>query len=308
MANTGLKQFLGGIQFINTVDSITYGVPSMTVNPRNPFNKGYPGLVNSSSYPSTVVYGKKIPTITISTVAKVSNGSWFTPTNINNLLFSLDSDGNTKNHTIILYDLSTIQYGPPAGNAPGGLSYVGHYGYGPGCDASHKGMRIFEGCRCTGMSMRQSAMGGPIGIDLGFKAIWGESEGPGVNTYTNAPPATDPGYLMDVASVAFGTSSAYIRSWGNSVIRGQGEQGYADQTYFANDIVSGMLSGSFTSEESPYGADLGTTQVIAFASGPTLTLYYEKDEDVQDFSIGLGNKMTARTLIKLAGGNPAAFA
>lgn len=285
MANTGLKQFLGAVSIIDTVGSLTYTVPSASASPRNPLNFGYPGLVNASGFPSTLVQGKKSPSITLSTVAKAS---WFTATFLNNLLFTLDSDNNTRNHTVVLYDNSGIQYGV--------------------ADSSHKGMRVYTGCRCTGVSLYQTAVGGPVGVDIGFAAITGESEDSTVNSTSATIPSTSAGSLFNISQVAFSTSTAYVRSWRLNLVRGQGPQFYADGTLYANDIVSGMASGSLTVEQSPLGSDMGSAQTITFSSGPVFTLAFNKDESVQDFSIGLGNVMKAYTLFKSDGTNPCSIA
>lgn len=291
---TTIKQHLGTVAVIDIAGPTTYVIPVATAVPQNPYNKGYPALANASGFPTIVNYGKRTPGLMISTVLKQS---WCTATFLNNLLFVLDSWNNTREHAIILYDNSGIQYG--------------------NCDASHTGMRIFTGGRCSMLTLFQNAAGGPIGVEMYFNCIAGESEADAsvVNSFSPTIPAASVGQVQDVTHTAFSTSGALVRSWRLTLVRAQGWQAYCDGSYFMAEVASGGFSGTFTVEQSPRGVGLGTGQVITirkldYTTHFTITTSWELDEPIQDFSIGLGNVVRSYTLINPVspGGNPCIIA
>ncbi len=279
MANS-VKQFLGAMAWVRTAPTsgTQVTVTAMRGIPINPTNQAYPSVVNSSSYPSVTVSGKKSPRVALSMCA---HSTWFTAANLNDLIQTLDSEGDTPDFAVCLYENSTLTYN----------------------NYASAGRRVYDGSKCESISIFQNAMGGPIGVEVSFVSKYGDSEQTTPTTFTSF--ATLSGNLFSVANVTFGTATL-VRSWRLNLFRGQGHVYFLDGTLYPSEVASGMFSGSLTLEQSPKGVAPSTSEVVTVASGPvfTMTNSLKLDDRRADLDIGLGNVLRAYTLFNTSGGNP----
>ena len=193
-------------------------IPHAAAMPRNPVNNSYYTGINSSAYTSGNNEGKRTPSVTITTVAQAS---WFTAANINSLIMTLDSYGNTDTWGIGLYDGNTT--------------------------------RVYDGAKCAQIQIRQQATGGPISVSIAFLCQYGDSQNP-QTLYTQTsftPPSVPPaGQVFDLTQVGWTTTANLIQSFALNIVRPQGYVMYDDGTFFAAGIASGMFGGDLTVTQS----------------------------------------------------------
>src|SRR5579871_4285912 len=167
------------------IQNITSGsgqvvIPAAMVSTNNPVNDAYPALINGSVYIANAVLGKKTPSVVISAPVKAS---WFTAAFINALLFSIDSYYDTDVFSVGIYD--------------GALT------------------RVFDGCKCVGITLSQNAVGGPILCEIAFQAMYCSDDGGSLpitpTSFTLG--STDPGYLTPVSQVDFGSTANDVIAW-----------------------------------------------------------------------------------------------
>jgi hypothetical protein len=280
-------------------------IPSARISPSNPLNNSYPGVINSTSYPSQKVCGKRTPSVALTANVKAS---WINSVLLQSLLLNTDGQGQTDRFSILLDD----NYNP----------------------------RTYDWCRCAHFSLYQTSQGGPIMCEIGFVARFGDSElhylaglagGTTINmpsgevlidsaplaSYT--PTVPDAGYLDDVSVVDFGSvpTMSLVRSWRLNILRGQGHVPFMDQVPWMADVASGMLGGTLMIEQSPVAAAVvpGTAATIRLhinrlgaSSGPkalSISMLLSQDTQQLDQDISMGNMVRTFTLIDLAaGGNP----
>lgn len=254
--------------------------PAIRYVPRNPLNNQYLPMVNKTSHPSIVVIGKRTPSLTVHTAMKAS---FCTVANLNSLIFSTDSNGDSDEFAWLVNN--------------GAAS------------------RKFDGCRCAAMSISANAGGGPVGFELGFLAKTAE----GATSFSGAG-ATDAGQLVNAAQIDFGSSptASLVKAWRLNVIRGQAYDFFFNGTYYPADTSSGMLGGTFQIEVSAASATVPSSSatIRLFTGVPeslvlhsTWTLLLNLDEDVEDVDTGFGTLIKTYTLIDTsAGGAPVSIA
>jgi hypothetical protein len=293
--------FIGGVYGKNVTDNdAVIMFPTARAMPRDPDSVGYLGLSNASAYPSVCVFGMLTPFFTITVPAKAS---WFTAAMINDFVFDVDAENNTDEWAWCFYDGSTIDYGDGA-----------------------NGKRIYEGCRCSSISVRMGTNGSVL-CDLTFFAKYGDrpttDDGtpyqPARPAYTNVfdtlAGTPDAGQAYGVRDVLYdaGAGISHVASAGFTLNRGQGHILYMNGTYFPTEVGSGMFSGDVSVEQSPTGTATLTSLGIAIgkrlaaeASGVNFALTMKRNERVQDHDIGNGRVVRSYTLINTStGGNPA---
>lgn len=280
-------------------------LPFSKISPINPRNISYPGAVNTSSFASLSVRGKKSPGVSIATFVKPT---WFTADLLNSLLGlpTLDANFDTDRFSI-------------------GIKHVVN---------GTAVVRVWDWSRCASISLYQTSAGGPVIMEMGFFSRWGETECPyGTTLLDNEtlpsapsfsiPSVSDAGPLTDISQVDFSSSTSgtagtesmsQVRSWRLTLMRGQGFVYYADGTYYPKDISSAMFGGSLVIEQSPTSLIVPTTAANIRMSTQATTgsrfkmdLSLSLDSESLDHDLGFGNIVRTYTLLASGGGNPIAL-
>lgn len=283
------KDFLGSviIQQLGTVSSAftPIVVPALRVQPRNPLNRKYLPSINRSSYPTQRIQSKRTPHIALDGAFKPS---WTTSLLLNNLLQTLNVNGDTAMYSIGLYQ------------ATAGL------------------FRSWDFARCSQIELSGDATGGPIHITMDFLSCGGESELAGgtlngfvAPTFATSSLVVDPGELTNVTQVTWGATPTVtqVHAWTLTIVRAQTFQFFDDGTIFPADVTSGQLSGVLTVEQSPNAASIlstgGTLQIGSVGAGVIFNFLLSEDDLVQEKQSGLGTVVRTYSLYDAVnGGNP----
>jgi len=264
--------------------------------PENPDNNQYLPTINSSTYPSIVVAGKKAPRFSLHTCIKPRNGAagWSNADLFNSLL-GVDTTNNTDRFAFaFLDDFET---------------------------------RVYDWCRCERIDLASHAEGGPCAVMMGFKSRWAEDfagygttllsgeviEAAPAFTYTAQVP--DAGQLTPAAAIEV-TGLDGVKGFQLTFLRGQGARYYYNGDNHPADIASTMFSGVATFDQEPGAptqiADTGSVIVkistdMAIGTGRfKFTLALKRDNRFKPITTALGNVSTTFSIIDTsAGGNPA---
>jgi len=306
------KEFLG-LAALKPASGTTMVIPVMRAMPRNPLNMAYPALVNKSAYPSQVVMGKRTPGLSIVSLGK---NSWLTADFVNDLLFTRDSNGDTKLWDIGVWEPTT------------GL------------------LRVWHNARAASLALQQGPTG-ELGVEIMFLATHGNSEGGGAGggewanpfsadgTYDSGVWPTgvwlwtsltaDAGVATGIIDVDFAgggiATLSDVRSWRLNMMVGQGHIHHVDGLRYPSDVASAMFGGTFIIEQAVGAAtqvakEVQGTVVIGINTNKTsgtgrfkITALIYMDETRRDAEVGFGYEMKSYSLIDIsAGGNPATCA
>jgi hypothetical protein len=275
------KEFLGYYVMKKTAGQSSPSVgtqiylPVMSVDPRNPVNNTYPGVVNRSAAPSVVVRGKKTPRIRVLSCLKAS---WATYVNLNSFIGGSPSYLDTT-------QFDTDQYG------------IGLY------EPVMNVTRVFDGVRFSQMTVAYTAAGGPIGFALAGIGVYGDSEAASPTGFS--APTTDAGQLYNTADVTI-SGADQVRSMRIDILRGQGYMMYSDGTYYAAQTATGMIGGALTLEQSPTASTVPTSaltmQVGPASTGVQFVCNINLDDPVREFTTRFGTIVRSFTLIDTAAG------
>jgi hypothetical protein len=285
-----VKPFYGRVVFKKIYGSgpFTLGsqvvIPFASAQPRNPRNIAYLTGVNASGYVTGDVPGRRTPSLTVSTVLKQS---FMTAALFNSLLMAVDANGDTDVWAILLDDLFQPE--------------------------------TYDGAKCAGIQLQQSAQGGPIGMTMGFISQYGWVDGANENTgalygpTTFTSTSTDAGEAEDVTKVSWAGTADLVSGFSMNLVRPQNYIFYDDQTLSPSGVASGMFTGNLTTVQSTkYSVTPGTSATLNIGiatHGLACSILVKKDGDIRDFN--MANRMQASTYTLYdsgAGGNPLVIA
>lgn len=280
-----------GIIAIKPTGGSTFYLPAQMGRPRNPKNNSYLPCINMTSFPSIKVPGRKTPTIQIATYLKSSWAFNATDASIffNAAMMNLATDGNG--------DLCTKEYA------------IGLY------EPTAAAWRVWDGCKLMLLGLSQDAIGGPLSVEMAFRAIYGESEKTGGATSFSLPSNPDGGNVTDVSQVVFKDGSSVVtadqvKSWRLSKVRGQLAQDSINGTLYADAITSGQYSGVLTLEQGRLASVVPTTscawKIGVSGSGFMISTLLSLDEMITDMSPGFLNQANTWSLFDTSnvGGSP----
>ena len=243
-----------------------YLIPTLVFEANNPVNTSYPVLINSAVSIVNGVIGKRTPNVTISTVMK---GTSITANLLLSLLTAVDAFGDTDQYSIAVYD---------------GLN-----------------LRIFDECRCAGVVISASAIGGAIMVQMSFLARYGDSQAPYTTVF--ATPSIDAGYLSPVSQVGLAGTADLATGFQVSLLRAQGYLAYFDQTIFMSGIASGMLTGTLALVQSPRASTVPNSSFIlqlgVAGAGIQIQSYVNLDSFKRDHTPALGSMSNNFSLVDL---------
>jgi hypothetical protein len=281
-----VKPFYGRVVFKKIFGSGPFStgtqivIPFASAGPRNPRNIQYLTGVNASGFVTGDVPGRRTPSVTVSTVLKQS---FLTADFLNSLIMSVDSNGDTDVWAVLLDD-----------------------GFQP---------ETYDGAKCAGIQLQQSAQGGPIGMTIGMISQYGWVNGANENTGALFPATTftstttDAGQAEDVTKVNWSGTADLVSGFSCNLVRPQSYIFYDDQTLSPSGVASGMFTGNLTTVQSTkYTVTPGTSATLDIGItgfGISCDILVNKDNDVREFTMANRMQQSTFTLFDVsAGGNP----
>ena len=254
--------------------STIYSFPIAAVNPRNPVNQSYASVINAAGALSLKTQGKKTPSVSLRNIPlKTFFTNVFLQSVIGGATSYLDTSGNSDEYCIGINNGSSTRY--------------------------------YELCKCSQISLYQTAPGGPINLDMDWLAVYGDSE---LGTTTIATPSTDAGSTYDITKTDFNSTVDAVYSWRLTLMRPQAYQFECDGTMYSDTLQSGMIGGTFSYTTSPLSASVPSNQVTiklgAAGGGVSIVCDLNLDEKAEDVVSALGTRSITYTLFKSTGAYP----
>lgn len=298
-------------------------IPIVSSQPRDPKNNQYPTVVNKTANPSTIILGKRTPSISFSTYLKSSWPAAFETSpgagdGLANFLSSLIKDTGNPTDLTGVTNWETDEYAILLNDGTQGGTWSS---------------RIFDGCKCQQMTISCNSQGGGINMELSFLA----ASASGATSFNVASINPDAGYFYDTSDIDFGglftlnvgnglyygisgsATADLVRAFRLNLLRGQAYNMFFNGTLNPAGVSSGMFGGTLQIEQSPLYTHSPSSQFTAriynsSASGGspqrdlTIACVINNDEDVLDETTQFGNLIRTYTLIDSStGGDPAAF-
>lgn len=253
-------------------------LPAQVVQPFNPTNKTYLDAVNASQSTALVTAGNKTPAVAIRTYLKPS---WSSSNFFKSLIEYIDATtGYTDTFAIRVNTQVTT--------------------------------RIYSLAKCTGISITHTKQGnqpGPIIVDLGFVAIYGDSEDPSPPTFATA--AINTGQTVSACQVVWNSTADQVKSFQLQMSRVQAYQFSDNGTCYADEISSGAADGglalvqSITNTISP--GSTATIKLGATSSGIQIVLGVDLFNAFTPVDPGFVLYNAGYKLFTGSGGTPFAF-
>jgi len=248
-------------------------VPVKIVNPRNPFNIMRGDTISKAQSIVNATRGKRTPSATVQMAAKAS---WWTAAFLNSLIGGsasyLDSNLDSDQYAIGMYE--------PVKNT----------------------WRVFDGIRWSTLAIAYNAAGGDIMVTLSGPGLYGDSEAGSPTSFST--PSVDPGQNLNTSNITV-TGATLTRSWGITIVRGQGPQPFSDGTLYMSNVSSGKIGGIFTVEQSDTASTFASSTITIVVGAVTFVFSLDKDESVLDFTPQFGTQFTNYAMTDLStGGYP----
>lgn len=245
-------------------------IPVKAVNPRNPLNIMRGDTISYAQSIVNATSGKHTPSVVVSAAAKTS---WFTAAFLNSIIGGsssyLDSNLDTDQYAVGMWE--------PVKNT----------------------VRVYDDIRFSTLAISYNAAGGDIMVTMSGPCLYGDSEKPSPTSFTT--PTVDPGQNLNTSDVTI-TGATLGRSFGITIVRGQGPQPFSNQTLYMSNVSTGKIGGIFTVEQSDTALTFATSTITIAIGSVNFQFDLDLDESVLDFTTQFGTKYSNYAMSDLSAG------